>query len=187
MTGTDQREALEQNLSGTLCRVLDFLRFAEAKNAALLTFSSALAIATVNLMASDRPFRYGFQTTLYISLSLFILTTLVALWSFLPRLQLRRFNRDPFRQKNLLYFGDIATLDIATFRGRARERYMPSDGSLVTQYFIDDLSEQILVNSRIVKRKFYLFNIGVGIIIIAFAISAVPLIGGALNVIIGHD
>ncbi|MDR9820597.1 adenylate/guanylate cyclase domain-containing protein [Rhizobium hidalgonense] len=45
----DQQEAFERVLVTSLARVLDFLKFAEAKNAALLTFASAWIIGSINL------------------------------------------------------------------------------------------------------------------------------------------
>jgi hypothetical protein len=53
MTTKEQREALEKTLTGTLSRTVDFLKFAETKNAALLTFASAWLLALANVLASD--------------------------------------------------------------------------------------------------------------------------------------
>jgi hypothetical protein len=41
MSNTEQRDALDKALSGVLSRTIDFLKFAETKNAALLTFAKA--------------------------------------------------------------------------------------------------------------------------------------------------
>ena len=54
MATTEQRETLEGALSSTLSRTIDFLKFAETKNAALLTFASAWLLALASLLASDR-------------------------------------------------------------------------------------------------------------------------------------
>lgn len=50
MAKNDQQEAYEKHLTATLARVIDFVKFAEAKNAALLTFSSAWTLATINIL-----------------------------------------------------------------------------------------------------------------------------------------
>jgi hypothetical protein len=47
-------DAYVQILTANLQRVLDFLRFAEAKNAALLALASAWIAATLNLECSGR-------------------------------------------------------------------------------------------------------------------------------------
>lgn len=41
MVKNDQQEAFEKILTSNLMRAIDFVKFAEAKNAALLTFNSA--------------------------------------------------------------------------------------------------------------------------------------------------
>ena len=43
MATNEQMEALDDALSSTLSRTIDFLKFAETKNAALLTFASGMA------------------------------------------------------------------------------------------------------------------------------------------------
>ena len=53
MAKNDQQEAFEKLLSSVLGRVVDFLRFAEAKNAALLTFSSAWILASTTLLTGS--------------------------------------------------------------------------------------------------------------------------------------
>ena len=50
MAKVENGEIYEKVLLGKLQRVIDFLKFAEAKNAALLTLSSALTIAIGNLL-----------------------------------------------------------------------------------------------------------------------------------------
>jgi hypothetical protein len=177
MAKTDNRDAFEKILSSTLSRVLDLLKFAEAKNAALLTFSSAWVIATINLFAGDRTLPYGLATALGIALILFILAALIAVWSFLPKLELDFFHRDPLRAKNLLYFGDIAMFDAIAFRTRVRERYISADGSPATENYLDDLAIQVAVNSKIVKGKFVVFNIGAGLVVIALIAIAIPFLG----------
>jgi hypothetical protein len=51
----DQEEAFEKILSTQLGGTIDFVKFAETKNAALLTFSSAWIIGTINLLTGPNP------------------------------------------------------------------------------------------------------------------------------------
>lgn len=181
MAKNDHRDAFEKILSSTLSRVLDLLKFAEAKNAALLTFSSAWIIATINLLSTDRTIPDSLATALKIALILFILAALVAMWSFLPKLKLDLFHRDPLQPKNLLYFGDIATFDATAYRKRVLERYMSADGPPTTENYLDDLMIQVAVNSKIAKRKFVIFNIGAGLIVMALITIAIPFLGVGIH------
>jgi hypothetical protein len=183
MAKNDHREAFDKILSSTLSRVLELLKFAEAKNAALLTFASAWMVATINLLSTDRALPEGLPTALKVAFILFILAALVAMWSFLPKLKVDVFHRDPLQHKNLLYFGDIATFDTGVYRTRVRERYMPCDGPPTAESYLDDLAIQVAVNSKIVSRKFAIFNIGAGLIAMAILMMAIPFIRIGVNLI----
>jgi hypothetical protein len=82
-------ESFAALLLSDLQRTIDFLKYAEAKNGALLTFASAwvLAIININITLGDRSthlYEYGV-------LPPFILAGTAALASFLPRINLQRF------------------------------------------------------------------------------------------------
>src|ERR1700739_3014702 len=113
MTTVKQKEALGELLTANLSRVIDFLKFAEAKNAALLTFSSAWIVASINLLSSGHSFPPGILSALAIALPLFVISALVAIWSFLPRRKLAKLHRDPKQSKSLIYYGAISTFDPA--------------------------------------------------------------------------
>ena len=97
MTANQQRNALEKILSSSLSRVIDFLKFAETKNTAMLTFASAWMVLIINLVAGDRALLDGMKTALPVALALFGAAALVAIWSFLPKRKPENFNRDPNR------------------------------------------------------------------------------------------
>lgn len=173
----DQQEAFERVLTSILTRVVDFLKFAETKNAALLTFASASIVASVsnlNNAALAEKWRIAFT----LALPLFILAALIALYSFLPKTLLNRFHKDPDQSKALLYFGDAATFAPAAYKQRVWERYLPPENESATQNYLDDLAIQIAVNSQITKRKLTIFNTGAVVIFLAILIVGVP---GILN------
>jgi hypothetical protein len=122
MASAANQEAFERQLSNSLSRVIDFLKFAEAKNAALLTFSSAWTGATVNFLLGTRPLPVGMSQALSISLCLFVAAALVAIGSFLPRRKLEIFHRDSNQEKNLLFYGHIATFEVGAYRGLPTRR-----------------------------------------------------------------
>lgn len=173
MTTAKQKEALDAVLSVTLSRVIDFLKFAEAKNAALLTFSSVWIVASVNLLTNGHSLPDGLLTAFAIALPLFAVSALISIWSFLPRRKLPKFHRDPDQNKSLIYFGDISTFDAAAYRQKVRERYISEDGTTAENY-LDDLAIQIAANSKITNAKFTLFNVGAACVLIAMLVLAAP-------------
>ena len=93
MSINDQQEAFEKLLGSNLARVFDLVRFAETKNAALLTFASAWILAMLNLLSSDRTLPPGFAPAFLAALPLFALAAFACVISFLPKIDISR--RDP--------------------------------------------------------------------------------------------
>ncbi|WP_316190709.1 Pycsar system effector family protein [Bradyrhizobium sp. SZCCHNS2096] len=162
-----QREALGKSLSDTLSRTIDFLKFAETKNAALLAFVSAWLLALANLLTSDHPLPDTIRLSGIASLFLFVSAALIALFSFLPRLSLRDLHRDPDRAKSLLYFGDIAEYEASAYVKRFHQRYSVDPQVTISDEYLHDLAIQISANSKIAFRKFTLFNWAAGMIMLA--------------------
>lgn len=140
-------------MNNNLQRAIDFLKFAEAKNAALLAIASAWVVAIINLLCGGK--------TIPDSLSVNILSVLVsvlvlalsagilAMISFMPRLDLPAFlggKRAGPHTKNLLYYGDIASVPIKNLGQELRTHYYPDAKDLKEDY-INDLVVQISVNS----------------------------------------
>ena len=160
MAKVENGEIYEKVLLGKLQRVIDFLKFAEAKNAALLTLSSALTIAIGNLLL-NATLPVGIARGLWTALPLAMAAGLLAIASFNPQLHLPSFlggHRAGPHPRNLLYFGDIAAHTIKEYKAAMEDHYVAS-GKLTAQYF-DDLLIQIHVNSSITHRKMRLFQVG---------------------------
>lgn len=175
MAKTETNDAYEKLLLGNLQRAIDFLRFAEAKNAALLTLSSALTIAVGGLLLNDR-LPSGLKHGLGFALLLAMVAGFIAISSFMPRLNLPRFlGGKPAgpHPKNLLYFGDIASLTLKEYRTMMEERYgLPNDARMKQQY-LDDLLVQVLVNSQITDNKMRVFRTGAMVIAGAAIVAAI--------------
>jgi hypothetical protein len=173
MSINDQQEAFEKLLGSNLARVFDLVRFAETKNAALLTFASAWILAMLNLLSSGRALPTGFAPALLGALPLFALAAFVCVISFLPKIDISR--RDPVAaRQNLLFFLDIATLPLPAYEAEARARYWPEPGNAASEAYLSDLAREVAVNARIVARKFRLFNLGARIVCCALAILLAP-------------
>src|SRR6266545_1745089 len=100
---------MEDRLRAILSSVNDWLRYAEVKNGALLTFASG---AGFTLMKSYPRFLPGSKGEWYylIAIALVSVSALSCLVSFIPRLKIPWFEAEkpPRDDDNLFFFGDIA-------------------------------------------------------------------------------
>ena len=170
ITDDKKTEAFEKLLSSNLNRVVDLLKFAEAKNGALLTFSSAWILGMIALYSKSTPTLFG--KAYFLGIGLFAVAAGMSIFSFIPRISLARFYTEVARSNGLLFFGDIAKLDIDEFRNRSRERYL--DSISANENYLDDLCVQIAINSKIARRKFLSFNVGACFALVAIALITAP-------------
>ncbi|MCK1419672.1 MULTISPECIES: Pycsar system effector family protein [unclassified Bradyrhizobium] len=167
----DQEEAFEKILSTHLGRNIDFVKFAETKNAALLTFSSAWIIGSINLLTGQSTLPLGYNVAFCVALPLFAFAGLICILSFVPQV-FARFHQPEDDAKSLLYWEHIA--DIPVRRYHERVTYKPGENHSVTERYLDDLCVQISVNARVATRKFMMFNIAAGGVFAAILILASP-------------
>ena len=168
-------DAYVQMLTANLQRTLDFLKFAEAKNAALLALVSAWIGETLNLECG-KSLPNGFTISIPIALLCALCAGVLAIVSLLPRLHLPSFlggKRAGPHPPNLLYFGDISALPIKTLEQDMPARYL-STGPGYRDEFIHDLTVQLSVNSEITMRKMLLFNWGMRFILLGGAVLLLP-------------
>jgi len=178
-----QEEAFEKILSAQLARNLDFVKFAETKNAALLTFSSAWIIGLVNLSnRSGLPF--GYDVAFGAAILFFAIAGLICIFSFIPQL-LGRFHEPEHGEKSLLYWGHIAELPVAKYHSQVEKLYKPDSGRRVTTRYLDDLSVQISVNACIAARKFSMFSVAARFVLAAFAALSIPSLLWAIHFLLG--
>jgi hypothetical protein len=179
----ERDEAYDKLLVALLGRVLDMLRFAEAKNAALLAFASAWIVGIVNLLSSGKPIPSGYHYVTLAALPLFIVAATIAIASLLPKLYTSTFTGDPKGQsQNLLFFGDIAELTVDGFKNDVRAAYVQAS-DVPTESYFGDLEAQISINSKITRRKHRMFNAGAIAALIAIALFSVPTVGALVNTI----
>lgn len=176
MAKNDQQEAYEKHLTATLARVIDFVKFAEAKNAALLTFSSAWTLATVNILN-----KFDVTPPIWIwcggiALFFFVSSAILSIRTFLPK-KLEHIFKDPDGDRSLVYFNHIALYETTKYCQLIRDAYYPPDANTTTERYLNDLSVQISVNSKVASRKFSLFNYGAalagaGVLALVFPLTA---------------
>jgi hypothetical protein len=183
MTTNNPERAIENILVLSLARVLEFLKYAEAKNGALLTFASAWILALLALLTSDKELPRQIVVACQIALPCFGASAGISLYSFLPKLSLERFTRlhSVRHNPNLVYFGEVAGLEIDDFERQIRLRYSPTASSEVSAEYISDMAVQVRINSSIVKRKLRLFMMGLVVVGLGIAIVFLPLIALAFD------
>ncbi|MGF6700548.1 hypothetical protein OKW38_005160 [Paraburkholderia sp. MM5496-R1] len=180
MAKNDQEEQFEKLMSANLARAVDFLKFAETKNAALLTFCSAWLLGIGNLLSSGKKIPLFVDSGFRLSFIFFALGALFAIISFLPKTSIRAFVKSPPAGSNMLFFGDIAAMSIEQFARDSIDRYRPVESRSFSDEYIVDLSVQIAVNSRIVLRKIRLFAWGARCVMLALFMLVAPAIGQIL-------
>lgn len=174
-------EVLEKTLIANLARINEWLRFAETKNAALLTFSSAWLVAVCSLWSNDKtppPIR----TALLFAFPFIAAGAIIAVCSLLPKNQNKNAG-DTAQQlttKNLLFHGNVGRLDIATAPTAFRVRYGSSANGGVSVDHVYDLSTQLVETSRIAHSKFRLFAAGAKAILLGFVVGFITFVVSAI-------
>ncbi|MBZ9897637.1 DUF5706 domain-containing protein [Mesorhizobium sp. BR1-1-6] len=182
MAKDDQQESYEKALAANHGRMMDLVKFAEAKNAALLTFCSVWMGFIIGILRSTDEPPIGFRAAFLVSLPLLAVAAVVTLASFLPRL-LHHLRPERKETSNLLYFGDIASLEIDDFGPAAKQRYYPVEGQSFTAEYLDDLAVQVAVQARIANRKFKTFNAAGRMVLASFVCMAAPPIVWAVQIV----
>lgn len=174
MAKDEQQEAFEKVLSANLARVVDLIKFAETKNAALLTFAAFWILALVNLLAGGRVLPAGFAQAFMTALPVFAFAAFTCVLAFLPKIDIQRREPAGERYRNLLFFSDIATVPLGDYEDAARQRYLPGPGEAASAAYLRDLAREVAVNARIAQRKFGLFHWAARIMCLAIAILIAP-------------
>ena len=150
-----QREILE-SLENILSVVSEDLRFAETKNAALLTANAAAVIGILQMDPSAASL--WLMLYLYTLVIVCTLSGVVSLISFVPR-PVNPYGRaaaEPAAGDNLLFYGHIQRYDPA---GYLRAVYASAGRSGDEPAALERMyAEQVVVSSRIAIRKFNYFR-----------------------------
>ncbi|MCM2475677.1 hypothetical protein HGO38_19565 [Rhizobium sp. CG5] len=175
MAKNDQQEAYEKLLAANHGRMIDFGKFAEAKNAALLTFCSVWMGAIITLLRAPGELPFGYCYAFTAALPLLFIAAVISLKSLMPKF-LDQMHKREDDYKNLLYFGDIDRAGTAAYPNMAAELYLPTESDSATATYLHDLAVQTAIHARIAHRKFRMFNWAGSFVLAAFACMVVPLV-----------
>lgn len=140
-----------------LGQVNDWLKYAEVKNGALLTINGALILG-VHQMLDWHDQRPGLLDAFtWMATAFFATSMLVGLASFYARTKTFGFDIEQATgdgATNALYYGHLADMTRSEVLTRLIDGYDPA----TPNRHLDDLADQIIINSKIARRKFALFN-----------------------------
>jgi hypothetical protein len=180
----DLKRDVERQLSELLTRVIDWLKFAEAKNTGAVGLSSTGLGVIVTFLVAGPPIPTLAGVGLGIGAVALMLSLMLAVASFLPSTNLEKHlmgARDkPNPGDNLLFYGHLARYEPRDLTRAIAEMYFGHEGEEMTPSKLAiDLAGQVVTNARITVRKLELFKyslllFGFGVLAasIAMAIAA---------------
>jgi hypothetical protein len=155
-----------------------WLAFAEAKNAAIITFTGALILGILNSLQNLNKVVTFFSLTILIPISIFcffisILSTFSItdkFYNFVSRLFKIESGTIDATKDNIFFFGDIRKYDVDSYLNFFKQQYslpLPYTHTNVEKL----LANQIIINSKISWRKYMYFNHSVKILFYGYLIT----------------
>lgn len=149
--------APESRLMPVLGLVNDWLKYAEVKNGALLTINGALILGIHQMLDWSETRSNVGLALVWMSTAFLAVSMLVGLSSFYARTKTFGFDIEKVTgdgATNALYYGHLADMKRSDVLARLVDGYNPA----IRDQYLDDLTDQIIFNSKIARRKFTLFN-----------------------------
>src|SRR5688500_7001731 len=180
-TTTDPKRDVERQLSELLTRVVDWLKFAEAKNTASVGLSSTGLGVIVTFLVAGPDIQPLAGVGLGIGALALMLSLLLTVASFLPSTNLEKHlvgeRERPTARDNLLYYGHLARYEPRALVEAIAEMYFDQEGETYAPNKLDiDLAAQIVTNARITVRKLALYRyslllFGFGVLVASAAMA----------------
>lgn len=167
-----------------------WLSFAEAKNAAVIALDTALIGISTRIIVSETVFQNNWLLIFIITvLALIVISLILALVSFLPimvsekSLIVAAYNRfinvlkhDFTKEnKNYVFYRDIARLEKAE-KYLEMLRYNYSFPYFNNNQYLNDMAQEIYINSQVTVSKFIYFRLSTSILIVALGLALVGLV-----------
>jgi len=154
---------VEERLRYILTTVNEWLKFAEAKNGALLVADIAILFGVFRLLNEST----GPKVFIYLAIFLVIVSTISSLVSFIPQLKVSSFipKKRTEKEASLIFYGHIAKYEPQSY---IKALYAESGAEPAAIASIEvDYAQQIITNSRIALRKYLCFNVGLWLTVLA--------------------
>lgn len=160
---------MEERLRYILTTVNEWLKFAEAKNGALLVADIAILFGVFGLLNEST----GQRVFIYLAIVLVIVSAISSLVSFIP--QLKVFPLISKKRKggkaSLIFYGHIAEYEPQSYV-EALHVESGAEPTVIASIEVD-YAQQIIMNSRIAMRKYLCFNVGLCLTVLALLFSLV--------------
>ncbi len=162
---------MEERLRFVLSSVNEWLKFAEAKNGALLAVDIAILFGLFQLISDVDSYYW-----IYFAAGFVALSAVVVLISFVPQLKVPRKwfvkHKNLSKEISLIFYAQIANL---TPENYVKALYTQSGRETSTISPLElDYAQQIIANSRIAVRKGTLFNIGLLMTVLSLLLILIP-------------
>ena len=152
-----------------------WLAFAEAKNGAIIAINIAIMAVMISLFEQA-------PVMCVLVIGCFLISSVWSLISFFPNMKNRPDRNNTTidnREKNLLFYGDIASLETTErYIELTRDRYF--EDTINMQIDIDkliyDLASEIVINSQITKKKYNDFKRALKVDFVAIVLSIIFLV-----------
>jgi hypothetical protein len=178
---SDIKRDVERQLSELLARVIDWLKFAEAKNTGAVGLSSTGLGVIVTFLVAGPPIPTMAGVGLGIGALALMLSLLLTVASFLPSTNLEKHlvgeRERPTARDNLLYYGHLARYEPRALVEAIAEMYFDQEGETYAPNKLDiDIAAQIVTNARITVRKLALYRyslllFGFGVLVASAAMA----------------
>ncbi len=148
---------MEDRLKHILGLCIEWVKYAEKKNAALLVAASGLVLSLAGRFP-DKTSSAGIRACFWIGCVSLVLSAVICLVSFIPQIEFSWIasRRKTSSDDNLLFFGHIADYSASEF---VDALYRAEDHQPAVNKLQLDLAGQIIVNARISLRKFRMFTV----------------------------
>jgi hypothetical protein len=141
--------------------VNNWLKFAEAKNATLVAGNGLLIFGILKTI-NDLNINTYLLYYIYFCLALFSISLVISLISFIPKVKIPTFllNSDIETNDNLLFYGHILKYNERTLLEKL-DSMLNNEDDKTSKEFRTMYTEQIIINSKIARNKFELFDIAI--------------------------
>ena len=160
---SDLKRDVENRLADLLNRVIDWLKFAEAKNTGAVGLSSTGLGVIVTFLVAGPPIPPLAGAGLGIGAVTLMVSLMLAVASFLPSTDIEKHllgkRETPTARDNLLFYGHLERYEPRALVVAVAEHYFEQAAdSFTPSKLAIDLAAQIVTNARITVRKLNLFR-----------------------------
>ena len=171
---------MEERLKNILSFVNDWLKFAEAKNGALVVLNGAIIFGVLSVLNDNKIFVNWQIFYFWMIIGFNLLSLIVGLLSFWPQTKNSWLNLSGYSNKedNILFFAHISKYNPTEYLKSLYE----AEGTKKDKFtkFEIDYSNQIIINSQIASQKYRFFKLALWLTLAGF----LTLIGAVLVTIV---